>query len=57
MARGPKRTERRQANLTAAQMHAAIPMIDRRLADLEAFDPASVNESKRPKNQGIIKQA
>jgi uncharacterized protein (TIGR02391 family) len=44
MARKPKQPELREANLTAAQMQAAIPMIDRRLADLEAFEPSSVND-------------
>lgn len=44
MARTPKQQEKRQANLSWEQMEAAIPAIDRRLADLEAFDPNSVNE-------------
>ena len=42
MARRPK--QKRQANLSWQQMEAAIPMIDRRFADLEAFDPNTVND-------------
>jgi uncharacterized protein (TIGR02391 family) len=53
MARIPKQPERREANLTAAQMQAAIPMIDRRLADLEAFAPASVNERSDPRIKAL----
>src|ERR1035437_7103403 len=44
MARTPKPPEKRQANLSWQQMEAAIPAIDRRLADLEAFNPNTVND-------------
>src|SRR5208282_1132086 len=44
MARTPKLIEKRQANLSWQQMEAAIPVIDRRLADLDAFDPNTVND-------------
>jgi uncharacterized protein (TIGR02391 family) len=53
MARNPKQPERREANLTTAQMQAAIPMIDRRLADLERFDPGSVNERSDPRIKAL----
>jgi uncharacterized protein (TIGR02391 family) len=53
MARKPNQPERREANLTAAGMHAAIPMIDRRLADLEGFDPGSVNDRSDPRIKAL----
>jgi uncharacterized protein (TIGR02391 family) len=44
MARTPRQPELRQANLSNAETQAAIPMIDRRLADLASFDALSVND-------------
>ena len=41
------------ANLSVQQMRAAIPKIDRRLAELESFDPNSVNDRKDPKIDSI----
>ncbi len=43
MARTTKPVEKRQANLSWQQMEAAIPVIERRIADLEAFDPDTMN--------------
>jgi uncharacterized protein (TIGR02391 family) len=49
MVRKPREPEKRQANLTWQQMEAAIPVLDRRIADLDAFDPNSVNDRGDPK--------
>jgi len=44
MARKTKQPELVEANLSFQQMEAAIPKIDRRIADLDAFDVASVTD-------------
>lgn len=44
MPRTPKRAEPQSANLSLQQMELAIPKIDRRLTDLDAFDVNSVND-------------
>jgi uncharacterized protein (TIGR02391 family) len=49
MARTPKQPEKRQANLSFQAMQVAIPLIDRRLADLDAFDPGSVLARSDPR--------
>ncbi|MBR8212863.1 MULTISPECIES: TIGR02391 family protein [Burkholderia cepacia complex] len=38
-----------QANLTPDQMRAAIPKLERRIAELQAFDPATVNARNDPR--------
>jgi hypothetical protein len=53
MARKSKQSELREANLTLAQMQASIPMIDRRLADLESFDPLTVNDRSDAKIKAL----
>lgn len=41
--------ERQPANLSAAQMKAAIPVLKRRIKDLEGFDPQSVQDDRDPR--------
>jgi uncharacterized protein (TIGR02391 family) len=49
MARGFKQPELRQSLLSLAQMQDAIPRIDRRIADIDAFDIASVISRSDPR--------
>jgi uncharacterized protein (TIGR02391 family) len=49
MATKPAPISRRNANLSPEQMHAAIPTLERRIAELEAFNPASIIERFDPR--------
>ncbi len=49
MVRQQKQPEPKEANLTIQQMEEAIPKIDRRLADLQAFDVNSINDRGDPR--------
>jgi uncharacterized protein (TIGR02391 family) len=49
MVRKPKQPELREANLSGPQMEAALQVIDRRIADLQALDPNSVNDRGDPR--------
>jgi uncharacterized protein (TIGR02391 family) len=53
MARKPKEPERRQARLSSQEMQAAIGKIDRRLADISAFDVNSVNDRGDPRIRAL----
>jgi uncharacterized protein (TIGR02391 family) len=44
------------ANLTPDRMRAAIPKLERRIADLEAFDPASIRERGDPRIEALDKK-
>jgi uncharacterized protein (TIGR02391 family) len=48
MARRSTPAPLQSANLSCDQMEAAIPKIDRRIAELEAFDPASIKQRGDP---------
>ena len=43
----------KSANLTAANATGAIPQLERRIADLEAFDPNTVNTGDDPTIKGL----
>ncbi|NTW17332.1 MAG: nucleotide-binding protein [Syntrophaceae bacterium] len=45
---GSKTTERKSANLSAEQMMAAIPRLQKRIEELESFDIRSVESSSEP---------
>jgi uncharacterized protein (TIGR02391 family) len=45
-----------QANLTTDQMRAAIPKLLRRIADLEAFDPATIKDRSDPSIEALDKK-
>lgn len=49
MARRPTQSERRPANLSPQQMEAALPRIERRLADLKGFDIQSITDRSDPR--------
>ncbi len=49
MARKIREPELRQAHLSQQQMAAAIPKIDRRIAELDAFDVKSINDRRDPR--------
>jgi uncharacterized protein (TIGR02391 family) len=55
MARRGKQPELVEANLSYQQMEAAISRIDRRIADLEAFDVDSVNDRGDPRIDALEK--
>lgn len=55
MARTAKRPELVEANLSFQQMEAAIPKIDRRIADLDALDVNSIQERSDPKIDSLEK--
>jgi len=56
MPRSQKPPEPREAKLSPEQMEAAIPKIDRRLTDLDAFDVQSVNDRSDPRISALEKQ-
>lgn len=49
MARKTKEPERRQARLSSQEMQAAITKIDRRIADINAFDVNQINDRGDPR--------
>jgi uncharacterized protein (TIGR02391 family) len=49
MARRASQPEPQPANLSAMQMQEAIPRIRRRIAEVEAFDPSTVNDRSDPR--------
>lgn len=56
MKRSTKPTESQQANLSYEEMQAAIPKIDRRIADLDSFDVNSINDRSDPKIGALEKK-
>jgi uncharacterized protein (TIGR02391 family) len=56
MARTLKKLEPQSANLSLQQMELAIPKLDRRIADLDAFDVNSVNDRSDPRIDALAKQ-
>ncbi len=56
MARTPKNAEPQSANLSLQQMELAIPKLDRRIADLDAFDVNSVTDRRDPRINALSKQ-
>jgi hypothetical protein len=53
MAKKSKEPERRQARLSSQEMQAAIVKIDRRIADIGAFDVNSVNDRSDPRIRAL----
>src|SRR5262249_42097532 len=51
-----KKPEKKSANLSLRDMELAIPRIERRLADLEKFDPSSVNDRGDPQIDSLSQQ-
>jgi uncharacterized protein (TIGR02391 family) len=51
-----KQPELKSANLSLEQMELAIPKIDRRIADLQAFDVNSVNDRSDPRVSALENQ-
>lgn len=56
MARSGKTPEPQPANLSLQQMELAIPRLDRRIADLSAFDVNSVNSRSDPRIGALASQ-
>lgn len=56
MPRSTKKPELREANLSLQQMEQAIPKIDRRLTDLQAFDVETVSDRSDPRIEALEKQ-
>lgn len=56
MSRKTKQPELRQASLSLSEMETAIPKIDRRVVDLDAFDVDSVNDRSDPRIDALEKQ-
>jgi uncharacterized protein (TIGR02391 family) len=56
MARSPSVPQRVSASLTPAQMQEAIPKIERRVAEVEAFDPNSVRDRTDPRISALEKK-
>ena len=53
MAKKPKQSEPRQANLSREQMEAALVKIDRRIADIEQFNVNSVQDRGDPQIEAL----
>src|ERR1700693_4209031 len=53
MARQTKQPELKEANLSFQQMEAAIPAIDRRIAELNEFEPGRINDRRDPRVSAI----
>ena len=53
MARKPSAAEPKPANLSFDQMREAIPKIERRIGELEAFDPKTINDRDDPRIQAL----
>lgn len=56
MSRKAPMPQPKEANLSLLQMESAIPKIDRRIADLEAFDVDSISSRSDPKINALEKQ-
>ena len=56
MASKKSQSELRQANLSFEEMQAAIPKIDRRIADLDQFDANAINDRSDPRIKSLEKQ-
>jgi uncharacterized protein (TIGR02391 family) len=56
MARTPKQPAPQSANLSLQQMELAIPKLERRIADLAAFDVDSINDRRDPRIDALAKQ-
>lgn len=48
--------EPRQAQLTLEQMRAALPKLDRRIADLEAFDVSVIQGRGNPHEAALVRK-
>ena len=53
MARSPKRNMPNSANLIPEQMRAAIKKIDRRIAEIQDFDPQRISDRSDPKIEAL----
>lgn len=56
MARVPAPSQPLTANLSAAHMQEAIPKIERRIADMEAFEPNTVRDRSDPRISALEKR-
>jgi uncharacterized protein (TIGR02391 family) len=56
MARAPKTSEQKQANLTINQMREAIPRLKRRIDDLKAFDVVAIGDALDEQTDKLVKK-